>query len=396
MPIPFRGARPKTDLSVENAWKTIVGNAIINNPYEISGTGPLLFGGFSFDPYSIKDNSWGPFGHSLFHLPKYMLTKNKGEYYMTVNLICSPESRASDFEEAEHFSNWLLEKNQETLLSIPPVILKQEEIMEKEWIKSVEKIVAELNGSELQKVVLARKMKLEFAEMISSDYILQKLTTQQQNSFTFALEVGESCFLGASPERLVKIIGNEVLSACLAGSLGRSADPVLDEQLGETLLQDPKNRFEHDLVVTMVNEALQPYCDELNIPQEPKLMKMPDIQHLFTPVSGKIKQGGSIFRIIEDLHPTPALGGVPTKAAMQIIRENEAMDRGFYAAPLGWTDYRGNGEFIVAIRSGLVQGKEAYLYAGCGLVTDSDPEEELIETRMKFRPMLRAMEGESK
>ena len=128
--------------------------------------------------------------------------------------------------------------------------------------------------------------------MISSDYILQKLTTQQQNSFIFALEVGESCFLGASPERLVKIIGNEVLSACLAGSLGRSADPVLDEQLGETLLQDPKNRFEHDLVVTMVKEALQPYCDELNIPQEPKLMKMPDIQHLFTPVSGKIKQGG--------------------------------------------------------------------------------------------------------
>ena len=324
-----------------------------------------------------------------------MLTANEDQFFLTVNLMCTPDSRASDFEEADQFSEWLL-TGMEPLIIEPSPIIKQEEIRANRWMESVKDIVEGLNDFGSSKVVLARQLKLEFTETASSDYILQQLANQQPNSFIFALEAGDSCFLGASPERLIKKSGSNVFSTSLAGSIERNIDPVVDEQLGKTLLRDRKNRFEHQLVVAMIEEALQPYCDQIIVTDEPSLMKMPDIQHLYTPVSGMIKSDSSIFRIVQALHPTPALGGVPTKAAMEVIRKKETMDRGFYAAPLGWTDYRGNGEFIVAIRSGLVQGKEAFLYAGCGLVTDSQPEEELIETRIKFRPMLRAMGRENK
>jgi len=160
------------------------------------------------------------------------------------------------------------------------------------------------------------------------------------------------------------------------------------------LLHDHKNLFEHELVVSMIEDALRPYCTDINIPAEPVLMKMPDIQHLYTPVRGKANEGFSILNVVENLHPTPALGGVPTKAALSIIREKEHMDRGFYAGPIGWTDYKGNGEFAVGIRSGLINRDKAYLYAGCGIVSDSVSEEELKETRIKFQPMLKATGGE--
>ena len=144
----------------------------------------------------------------------------------------------------------------------------------------------------------------------------------------------------------------------------------------------------------MIKEVMKKYCDEINIPSEPILMKIRDIQHLYTPVSGTINPQYSLLRLVEDLHPTPALGGTPKEEAMAVIRKTEKMDRGYYAAPIGWIDYRGNGEFAVAIRSGLIVKNEALIYAGCGIVEDSQPEEEYKETKIKFRPMLRSLGGQ--
>jgi menaquinone-specific isochorismate synthase len=123
-------------------------------------------------------------------------------------------------------------------------------------------------------------------------------------------------------------------------------------------------------------------------------MKIRDIQHLYTPVIGKCHQDTSLLLLVERLHPTPALGGLPKMGAVEKIRQVEDLDRGFYSAPLGWVDYNGDGEFAVSIRSGLIQGKEASLFAGCGVVADSDAESEYLETGLKFRPMLRAIGGE--
>ena len=156
---------------------------------------------------------------------------------------------------------------------------------------------------------------------------------------------------------------------------------------------DRKNREEHQYVVSMISDIFEAYCSEVLIPKTPKLMKIRDIQHLFTSVEGTLGQEIDIFSFVEALHPTPALGGVPTDIALQIIRQEEEMDRGYYAAPIGWTDAAGNGEFAVAIRSALVKEDRAYLYAGGGIVADSDPELEYEETWVKFRPALRALGG---
>lgn len=378
---------------IDEQWKEILETAIIDNSYDVIGTGPLLFGGFSFDIESIDMSEWNHYGESLFYLPKIMLTFSDDNYYLTINRFL--ESSESEWDMEQELNEFVqqLTTIRDTVTTNIPHIKAIEEMNVEKWVNSVKDIVNILKSTEMKKVVLARKLQVSFSDQPSSTYILQQLAEQQRSSFIFSLEAEDGCFLGASPERLVKIKGKEVLSTCLAGSTRRGQDEEEDRNLGGLLLNDPKNLFEHELVVSMIEDALRPYCDQLSIPKDPILMKTPYIQHLFTPVVGKIKKDCSIFSLVKDLHPTPALGGVPRKPAMKLIREKEEMDRGFYGSPIGWTDYRGNGEFIVGIRSGLLKGNSAYLYAGCGLVSDSIAEKELRETRVKFKPMLNAIGG---
>ncbi|WP_186306611.1 isochorismate synthase [Siminovitchia fortis] len=379
---------------IETEWNDILSSAVIDNPFHVPGTGPLLFGGFSFDPYSLKEEKWQPFGDALFYLPEYMLTVIGDDYYLTVNLFESDELSNQTNKVEKTFD--LLIKNEEPSQVPAPHLESREELYVPEWLDSVAEVVNVLRTSEIvKKVVLSREMMLNFSEPVSSEYVLKQLHTQQKDSFIFLLETPDGSFAGASPERLVKKMNDQVLSTSLAGSIGRSEDSKEDRELGNILLNDEKNLYEHHLVVDMIKKALEPYCRELQVPDDPVLLRTPYIQHLYTPVSGVAKSGTSIFHIVGELHPTPALGGVPTGQSMKIIRDKEKMDRGFYASPIGWTDFDGNGEFIVAIRSGLLKGKQAFLYAGCGLVADSDPKEELKETGIKFRPMLQAMGGKS-
>ncbi len=374
-------------------WKEILSSAVIDNPFHLPGTGPLLFGGFSFDPYSLKEEKWQPFGDALFYLPEYMLTVIEEEYYLTVNLFES-EELVNQTNKLRNFDSLI--KNAELSEALAPHLVSKEELFVPQWLDSVAEVVNILKSSELvNKVVLSRQMQLDFSEPVLSEYVLKQLHSQQSDSFIFLLETPEGSFTGASPERLVKKIDDQVLSTSLAGSIGRSENAVEDKELGDILLNDEKNLYEHSLVVEMIKKALQPHCNELLVPDQPSLLRTPYIQHLYTPVSGVAKPETSIFSLVGELHPTPALGGVPTGQAMKIIRDEEKMDRGFYASPIGWTDFEGNGEFIVAIRSGLLKGKQAYLYAGCGLVADSDPKEELNETGIKFQPMLQAIGGKS-
>jgi menaquinone-specific isochorismate synthase len=378
---------------MEAEWKKQLETAVTDNPFDTPGTGPLLFGGFSFDPYSMKEKVWEPFGDALFYLPEYMLTVFNGDCFLTVNVF-----DAENVDEALLYAEKMianLDHHPPGKKQSPPSLLYKEEPGVSEWLAAVADIVHQIRETTVEKVVLSRKLKLVFSGPLSSGEMLKALKIQQPNSSLFSIESGDHCFVGASPERLVKKTGRHIFSASLAGSIGRSGDPEKDKQLGQTLVHDGKNLHEHALVVEMVKNALKPHCEDLDVPEHPVLLKTPYIQHLYTPIKGMAKSSASIFQFVGQLHPTPALGGVPTEKALEIIREKEMMDRGLYAAPAGWADYRGNGEFIVAIRSGLIIKDEAFLYAGCGLVADSSPEEELRETSLKFRPMLQAMEGTS-
>jgi isochorismate synthase len=200
-----------------------------------------------------------------------------------------------------------------------------------------------------------------------------------------------ACFLGATPERLVRLEGRFLKADCLAGSAPRGATEEEDRRLGEALLADAKERHEHALVVQAVREALAPVCSSFCAPETPGLLRMPNVQHLHTPVRGTLRGQTSILELVERLHPTPAAGGLPREAALPLIRRYEPFGRGWYAAPVGWLDALGDGEFAVAIRSALIRGQEALLYAGCGIVAASDPDREYAESCLKLRPMLWAL-----
>ncbi|MFL6556590.1 MAG: isochorismate synthase MenF, partial [Bacillus sp. (in: firmicutes)] len=363
------------------------------NDYKVDGVGPLMFGGFSFDPFKEKTNLWSKFADSLFHIPKFLLSIVQGKTYLTTNIIFTPNDDLSLYSKSMEERNQLLNSLRNNLNTKSPSLIRKGEVSPDGWKQTVDGVVKELTNGPLKKVVLARELRLVFNSEVEAETVLENLYTQQPASYIFAFESNGDCFIGASPERLIKKQGDEVYSTCLAGSISRGSSEEEDQALGQTLLADQKNLKEHGFVVEMIKEALEQSCKEVILPDQPQLMKMRDIQHLYTPVIGKCGPNTSLLLLVEKLHPTPALGGLPKTSAVEKIREVEELDRGLFGGPLGWIDYQQNGEFAVSIRSGLIQGEEVSLFAGCGVVADSTSEDEYLETSLKFRPMLRALGG---
>jgi len=266
-------------------------------------------------------------------------------------------------------------------------ILNKVEIDPQGWMQTVADAVEAIKEQKVKKIVLAREMQLTLDKRANIAHLIQKLLIMQINSYVFAFEHNGQCFLGATPERLIQVHGNVLLSACIAGTAPRGETVAEDEQIGQDLLDDDKNREEHDYVVQMIRDQITPYCDDVQIASAPILHPLKNLQHLYTPVKAKLKKTVSLFEIIRALHPTPALGGLPKDESLAFIRENERLDRGWYGAPVGWLDSNQNGEFVVAIRSGLVRERAASLFAGCGVMRDSDPQMEYDETNVKFLPI---------
>jgi isochorismate synthase len=203
-------------------------------------------------------------------------------------------------------------------------------------------------------------------------------------------------FLGASPERLVRLHGGLLATSCLAGSIGRGADADADQALGARLLSSAKDLTEHAVVSEMLAESLAPICESLEVAPQPGLLRLSNVQHLYTPIHGTLalRPDGTrpcILDLVARLHPTPAVGGYPRSEALALIRRLEQLDRGWYAGPVGWLDHYGEGEFAVAIRSALLRAGEANLFAGCGIVGNSDPESEYRESCLKLKAMLGAL-----
>ncbi|MBU8879864.1 isochorismate synthase [Bacillus sp. FJAT-29790] len=389
----------QTDLAIdrftyiEEEWRRFTKDAIVYNKYHINGIGPLMFGGFSFDPYKKKTKLWSKYDDSLFHIPKFMLSEIEGQAYLTTNVVCTQHDDRTLIEKVGAERNAILSSIVESTCVGNHTLLKEIEVNPEQWMNTVNTIIEELKDNPLKKVVLARESRLFFDQPVQIEMVLSQLLKLQRESFIFAFESNGDCFIGASPERLVKKDENTLFTTCLAGSIARGKTVEDDHLLGETLLNDEKNLVEHQYVVDMIKAAMEDASEEVTLADQPQLMKMRDIQHLYTPVIGRAKEHTSLLLLVDRLHPTPALGGLPKNKAVEKIREVEELDRGFYGAPLGWMDYKGNGEFVVSIRSGLIQGHEASIFAGCGVVEDSNAESEYVETKIKFRPMLTALGG---
>ncbi|QTD42669.1 isochorismate synthase MenF [Sporosarcina sp. Te-1] len=376
---------------VSNEWKRLCSILV----KEEKDRNPVLFGGFSYDPLHEKETVWSSHPSAFFVVPTFQLVIQDGVTSLSINMITDQEHAVSAFDQLREERDRLIHISQvhDFHLGEKPEIVSTVERDKERYLKAVSQVTKQIREGKAEKVVIARMMELGLREEVSATAVLHSITNEQQESYHFGLENQGTLFFGATPERLIEIKNGQAYSACVAGSIRRGDTAVEDRLLGDELMRDRKNREEHQYVVDMISTVFHRLSHEVSIPKTPRLMKIRDIQHLFTPVQGTVSSDTDIFGFIESLHPTPALGGVPTNVALEMIREEEGMDRGYYAAPIGWTDAGGNGEFAVAIRSALLSGNRAYLYAGGGIVADSDPNSEYAETWVKFRPVLRALGG---
>jgi len=378
---------------IEDEWSRIVETSIRSSSCENPQTGLVLLGGGAFDPIKPQSERWRHFANAEFHLPRMLLTRKDGKSWITINYFLQGSENPKELTETLlKECEWLL-SGEKYQLSAVGNSFAIEEVDAARWVAMVERIVQCIREGEMEKVVLARELHLHSETVISITDVLSRLHTGQPGSYIFAFAHHGDCLIGASPERLIKRKGDEYYSTCLAGSIKRGRNQMEDEMLGRELLNDKKNRFEQNLVVRMLGDKLKKYCESLEIPAEPHLKTLRNIYHLCTPLKGKALPGTSIFTVLADLHPSPALGGFPQKEAIKKIRDEEQLDRGWYGGPIGWVDANGAGEFIVAIRCGLVRENEVFLFAGCGIVENSDPVSEYEETKIKFQPMLSALGG---
>ncbi|MEI2609018.1 MAG: isochorismate synthase [Candidatus Promineifilaceae bacterium] len=387
---------------------------------------PRLFGGFAFRDDFTPDNTWSVFHPAHFILPHFQFSQQGDQTWLTLNALLpadeDPAQVLPDLREALEFrvssfefrvrssefqvsgSRFQVANPQSPVsqspvpslsisqsLSLPSSPLIHYPLTYRQWSAMITEATTRMKQGEMDKVVLARVCEMRFPETVAVDAALTHLTARYPGCMTFLFEPRpQHAFFGATPELLARVQGDRVETMALAGSIRRGRDLQEDELLSQTILADPKSRYEHDVVVQSLRRRLGPLTDELTVPPT-GLLKLSYIQHLHTPVSGQLCEAKGILPLLETLHPTPALGGSPRPRAMAFIRESEPVTRGWYAAPIGWIDHHLDGAFGVAIRSAVTQLERAWLYAGAGIVADSDPQKEWEETALKFSPIRQAM-----
>jgi isochorismate synthase len=252
--------------------------------------------------------------------------------------------------------------------------------------------VARIRGGDLRKVVLARTIEVDAGRALDARRLAHRLRAVDPVAYTFAVPTSRGVLAGASPELLVSRSGRVVRSNPLAGSAARSGDADEDRANAAALAASSKNREEHAIVVDAVAETLRPFCEELAWDPEPVVLETPNVWHLSTRFRGVLRDPApSVLTLVDALHPTPAVAGTPTERALATIAEHEPFDRGGYAGPVGWVDAAGDGVWAIALRCAELRGDHATLYAGAGIVADSDPDDEIDETERKFRAFLDAL-----
>ncbi len=386
-----------------SAWRALMNDAVVTYaPATMStpGSGPVLFGGFAFDPLSPRTQLWAEFPGGLLILPRFLLSYSANHVTLTINrMIQASDNIEQSAQEIEAGVRHL-----QTAIEHAPTTPREEETSSRfsihetrpasEWMETVANIVDMIQHGAFEKVVLARDIQVKLddpAEAFDISITLQRLRESYPAAFVFAVQRGERFFIGATPERLVQAQDGQIHTMALAGSARRGETAGEDAQLGTELLQSEKNNSEHAIVVAMVRAALESHCTNVRVSAAPQLLKLKNLQHLKTPIAGELVPGRCILDVLADLHPTPAVGGFPRHAALETIRNTEKLDRGWYAGPLGWIGAGGHGEFAVALRSGLIDGSKATLFAGCGIVSNSDPQAEYAESNLKFQVMLRGL-----
>lgn len=379
---------------VDRAWQALRGAAVVEDPSGgAPGVGPVLMGGFSFDPDGPRSGLWEGFPAALLVVPRILVSVVHGDCWVTTSLLVGADGEP-DVAPA------LLARLRALALDAAPAprlagpqpgeLAFADVHPAADWQAAVADAAAAIRRGEAAKVVLARSVQATAPHDLDVAGALRQLRADLPECHVFAAWRRGRAFVGASPERLVRLDGREVRSSSLAGSIGRGATPHEDAGNVRALLASAKDRAEHEMVREALRDTLADMCDELAVAGEPEILTLPHVHHLHTPMRARLRPAHSLLDVVGRLHPTPAVGGAPREAALRYLREREPLDRGWYAAPVGWLG-AGHGEFAVALRSALVSGNRAWLFAGCGVMADSDPRREFEESLLKLRPMQLAL-----
>lgn len=355
-----------------------------------AGAGLAWMGGFAFDPDGGDSAHFASLPPALLVAPEVALARVQGATYLTAAAYYEPGTDPASLAERVRTRLSGLRTTPLPLLDPDPigsakvVSAADPGAYEAAVLRAVERI----KGGEFAKVVLAREVRAEAARAHDPAALFAALRDLFPSCYCFCVGTPEAAFIGASPELLVRRRGAGAQTVALAGSTRRSADPAVDSHLGEQLRRSPKNAEEHEIVAQRIERALRPLSVWVERGRAPEIIRVANIQHLATPIHAQLADARSAVELAELLHPTPAVGGEPLAAALPALRELEGMDRGWYAGPVGWMDSAEDGEFCVALRSALLRDRTAHLFAGAGIVADSDPEAELAETELKLGALL--------
>ena len=348
------------------------------SPIAAPATGPVAVGGFAYRPDRDPAGAWGGFPGLLLRVPALAITRVRGRTFVS--------AASEDAEELLDLAGSGSQARPARSLEVTPV---RNPVA---WAAAVDSAAARLRSGEASKVVLAREVVARGDGVVSAGAVTRSLRSAYPSCFTYLITGSDgTAFAGASPELLIRRSGAQAFAQPMAGSVARGATEAEDERLAEQLRGSRKDAAEHELVSRFVVEALRPFSRSVAA-LPPEVVRFTNIQHLATAVRADLQEpAADVLELAAALHPTPAVGGWPREAADRIIDDLESMERGWYAGAVGWTDGRGDGEFAVALRCGLLWEDGARLYAGVGVMPDSDPARELEETDLKFKALLSAL-----
>jgi salicylate biosynthesis isochorismate synthase/menaquinone-specific isochorismate synthase len=370
--------------------RRVVGDDPAGDPGRPPAAGPVFVGGFAFADDGGRSPEWASLDPATLVLPEVALARQDGVARMT---LCAGVFADDD---PRHVVERTLARLGE-LRPVPMPLLDPDPVERvrvasaappSHYEHAVERAVERIRAGELQKVVLAREVRAHAAQPFDPAPVFGALRDVFPACYCWCVGTQEVAFLGASPELLVRRDGQRAQTVALAGTTRRSADPAVDDHLGEQLLQSPKNREEQLIVERSIERTLDPVSLWVAASEEPVLVKVHNVQHLATAIRAQLAEPVPAVELAGRLLPTPAVGGEPRERALPMIPALEGFDRGWYAGAVGWTDLAEDGEFCVALRCALLRGPVAHLYAGCGIVRDSVPAEELAETEVKLEALL--------
>jgi isochorismate synthase len=355
-----------------------------------AGAGPVWAAGFAFAHDGGGEPVWSSLPPALAVLPELAVARTSGGSFLTVSLAANPG--ADPGERLARLGGRLASLEEASLTPADPSPGAGRTIAGRHPPERYEEIVAtaveRIRAGGVTKVVLARELTVTAPRALDPAALHGALRDLFPSCFCFCFGTPEAAFAGASPELLIRRSGAVAATVALAGTTGRSADPAVDDHLGEAMLHSPKVRDEHGIVVRRIERALRPHSVWVHAEGEPFVIKVGNLQHLATPIRAQLAESNSAIELAGYLHPTPAIGGEPKGPALELISELEGIDRGWYTGPVGWMDAAEDGEFCVGLRSALLRDREAHLFAGCGIVADSEPSAELQESELKFEALL--------